>query len=121
MKCSYIEVHGKGRSVFKDPITDKGKTSMKGRLRLVKKENNIYQTYEENQLLKNRGQLMMVDSLKTVFKDGALYGTHLDNIRARIEKTMISTRLSNFSKDVMPELSLPPTMNSRTRPVSATV
>jgi len=63
----------------------------------------------------------MEDSLKTVFKDGALYGTHLDNIRGRIEKFMISRRLSNFSNDEMPELVLPPTTISQKPPVLATV
>lgn len=122
MKCSYIEVNGKGRSVFKDPITDKGKTSMKGTLRLVKQKNNVYKTYEETHLLDGWKHCEgTVNCLKTVLKDGTLYGTHLDNIRGRIEKTMISQRLANFSKDVMPELRLPPTMNSQTRPVSATV
>lgn len=33
-KCSYVEVNGEGREVYKDPITDQGKTSKKGRLTL---------------------------------------------------------------------------------------
>lgn len=30
MKCSYAEINGEGRDVFKDPVTDKGKISKKG-------------------------------------------------------------------------------------------
>jgi nicotinamide phosphoribosyltransferase len=32
MKCSYAEINGKGRDVFKEPVTDKGKTSKRGRI-----------------------------------------------------------------------------------------
>lgn len=35
-KCSYVEIDGEPRDVFKDPITDKGKTSKKGKLALIK-------------------------------------------------------------------------------------
>lgn len=35
MKCSYAVVDGVGRDVFKDPITDKGKKSKKGRIKLI--------------------------------------------------------------------------------------
>ena len=31
IKCSAIKVNGQWRDVYKDPITDKGKTSLKGR------------------------------------------------------------------------------------------
>jgi len=37
-KCSEITVNGKSREVFKDPITDSGKASKKGRLTLQKAE-----------------------------------------------------------------------------------
>jgi nicotinamide phosphoribosyltransferase len=30
MKCSYAEINGEGRDVFKYPVTDKGKISKKG-------------------------------------------------------------------------------------------
>ena len=127
MKCSYIEVNGKGRLVYKDPITDKGKKSMKGILMLEKDGNKYYTRENIPTHWKKYGTVADGNKrgytccMKTVFKDGALYGTNLDNIRGRIEKTMISQRLTNFSKDVMPELRLPPTMNSQRRPVSATV
>merc|ERR1719487_2598195 len=37
-KCSDITINGKSREVFKDPITDNGKASKKGRLTLMKAE-----------------------------------------------------------------------------------
>jgi nicotinamide phosphoribosyltransferase len=36
MKCSAIKVNGEWRDVFKDPVTDSGKRSKKGRLALIK-------------------------------------------------------------------------------------
>jgi len=38
MKCSAIEVNGEWRDVFKDPVTDYGKRSKKGRLMLYKQK-----------------------------------------------------------------------------------
>jgi nicotinamide phosphoribosyltransferase len=35
-KCSAIKINGKWVAVYKDPVTDKGKTSKKGRLDLIK-------------------------------------------------------------------------------------
>lgn len=43
MKCSGIVVNGVWRDVFKDPITDPGKSSKKGELALIK-DNGIYKT-----------------------------------------------------------------------------
>jgi nicotinamide phosphoribosyltransferase len=48
MKCSYIEVNGEGRNVFKDPVTDAGKTSKKGRLALVPDVDEGYKTVPES-------------------------------------------------------------------------
>lgn len=45
-KASYVEVDGVGRDVFKDPVTDIGKTSKKGRLGLVYR-NDEYVTVSE--------------------------------------------------------------------------
>ena len=44
MKCSAIYINGEWRDVFKDPITDKGKQSKKGRLMLLPADNNSYMT-----------------------------------------------------------------------------
>jgi nicotinamide phosphoribosyltransferase len=47
-KCSYAEVNGEPRDVWKDPITDPGKTSKRGRLKLVKDDTGTYFTVPEN-------------------------------------------------------------------------
>lgn len=67
MKATYGEVDGKGREIFKDPITDDGtKKSAKGLIKVVK-ENGTYKlidqvSWEEEQ----QGEM------KEVFRDGKL-------------------------------------------------
>lgn len=49
MKCSAIQVDGKWIDVYKDPVTDPGKTSKKGRMCTVKNvEGEIYTIREED-------------------------------------------------------------------------
>jgi nicotinamide phosphoribosyltransferase len=62
-KCSCATVNGEDRDVFKDPITDHGKKSKKGRLKLVY-ENEAYQT----KALHEDGE----DILQTVFENGII-------------------------------------------------
>lgn len=62
-KCSCATVNGEDRDVFKDPVTDHGKKSKKGRLKLVY-ENGQYQT----KALHEEGE----DILQTVFKNGVI-------------------------------------------------
>ena len=62
-KCSCATVNGEDRDVFKDPITDHGKKSKKGRLKLVY-ENGQYQT----KALHESGK----DILQTVFENGVI-------------------------------------------------
>ncbi|MEA5405453.1 nicotinate phosphoribosyltransferase [Arcicella sp. DC2W] len=62
-KCSAATINGKEQEVFKDPITDHGKLSKKGRMKLVF-ENNTYQTKS----LDESGE----DILETVFENGEI-------------------------------------------------
>ena len=62
-KCSCATINGEDRDVFKDPITDHGKKSKKGRLKLVY-ENGQYQT----NALHEDGE----DILQTVFENGII-------------------------------------------------
>lgn len=62
-KCSSATVNGEDRVVFKDPITDHGKISKKGRLKLVY-ENQKYQTRN----LEESGD----DLLETIFENGEI-------------------------------------------------
>jgi nicotinamide phosphoribosyltransferase len=47
-KCSEITINGAPRKVYKDPVTDPGKRSFKGRLDLVLRD-GVFQTVEGNQ------------------------------------------------------------------------
>jgi nicotinamide phosphoribosyltransferase len=62
-KCSCATVNGEDRDVFKDPITDQGKRSKKGRLKLVY-GNGKYQT----KALHEDGE----DILQVVFENGVI-------------------------------------------------
>ncbi|WP_226648685.1 nicotinate phosphoribosyltransferase [Microbulbifer variabilis] len=66
MKASAVKVNGVWRDVYKDPITDTGKRSKKGRLALVRRGDGQYQTIREQQL----GECM--NQLRPVFRDGKL-------------------------------------------------
>ncbi|MDR2642810.1 MAG: nicotinate phosphoribosyltransferase [Planctomycetaceae bacterium] len=64
-KCSSIVVDGERRDVYKNPITDKGKQSKRGQLRLIHKE-NAYHTkrFEESSEVDDR--------LVEVFRNGEI-------------------------------------------------
>jgi nicotinamide phosphoribosyltransferase len=62
MKCSAIRVNGEWRHVFKDPVTDPGKTSKKGRVTLYK-DNGKYRSGVED---------WPTSVLETVFENGNL-------------------------------------------------
>jgi nicotinic acid phosphoribosyltransferase len=64
MKCSSVNVNGTWRDVYKDPVTDPGKTSKKGRLQLIKNEQGEYQTVPERPWNK--------DELVTIYENGQL-------------------------------------------------
>ncbi len=78
IKCSAIRRSGIWYDVFKDPVTDKGKVSKKGRLQLIKSENK-YSTVSEDK--------SNVDFLTTVFENGILVKeyTHED-IKANVNR-----------------------------------
>ncbi len=62
-KCSEAIVNGERRDVYKDPITDHGKKSKKGRLKLIK-EQGVYKTVGESEL----GE----DQLHVVYENGEI-------------------------------------------------
>ncbi|MDB5282166.1 MAG: nicotinamide phosphoribosyltransferase [Bacteroidota bacterium] len=63
-KCSCAVVGGVEREVFKDPITDQGKRSKRGRLKVIKDAAGVYKTVGLNEA----GE----DQLQTVFENGEL-------------------------------------------------
>lgn len=62
MKCSAIRVNGKWRDVYKDPITDSGKKSKRGRVTLYKEFGRFYSGVED----------WPTSCLETVYKDGMI-------------------------------------------------
>ncbi len=66
MKASAIKINNAWHDIFKAPITDSGKTSKKGRLALIKNQNNQYQTLRIEELENYSNQLRLV------FKNGKL-------------------------------------------------
>ncbi|XP_069142407.1 nicotinamide phosphoribosyltransferase-like [Argopecten irradians] len=88
-KCSYAVVGGKGVNVFKQPITDLGKKSKKGRLTL-ELEDGKYTTVEEGKGNPNK------DALVTVFENGKLLKDYTfaevrENAELKLEKEMKNT------------------------------
>ena len=63
-KCSAVEVDGRWQDVYKSPITDRGKQSKRGRLKLVRDENGELTTRREGE----PGEDMLVE----VFRDGRI-------------------------------------------------
>jgi len=77
MKASAIRVNGEWRDVFKDPITDPGKRSKKGRLKLIRTEDGTLTTTRDT------AAMSYPDQLKTVFIEGY---TPLDQTFAEIRE-----------------------------------
>lgn len=65
MKCSAAEVDGQWRDVYKQPITDPGKKSKKGRMALIQ-SGKQFKTIREEQLGERQ------DLLETVYENGKL-------------------------------------------------
>jgi len=81
MKATYGEVDGKGREIYKDPITDDGtKKSAKGLIKLVK-ENGDYKLIEQASWEEEKE-----GALVEVYRDGKLLVDHtLAEIRKRVK------------------------------------
>lgn len=80
-KCSAIVSDGKLIEVYKQPITDAGKNSKRGRLDLIKDENGDFKTVK----LETAEQIAAENSqMRTVFENGELLiDDSLDEIRSR--------------------------------------
>lgn len=83
MKCSAAKIDGEWVEVYKQPITDSGKNSKKGRLILVERENGVFETHQYFDCLPED------DALKVVFRDGVLLKEEtLAAIRERATKAL---------------------------------
>lgn len=77
MKASAICVNGEWRDVYKDPVTDPGKRSKRGRLALVRDADG-YRTVRADQISGEANELV------TVFRNGeVLVDWRFDEVRAR--------------------------------------
>jgi len=83
MKATYGEVDGKGREIYKDPITDDGtKKSARGLIKIVK-EDNEYKLVDKVSWEEEKG-----GELKEVFRDGKILIDHsLAEIRKNVRKS----------------------------------
>ncbi len=80
-KCSAIVVDDELRDVYKEPITDVGKKSKKGRLDLVLNENGEYKTVRLPDVETRKAEN---SQLRTVYENGELLiNDNLDEIRKR--------------------------------------
>ena len=68
MKASAAKVNGEWRDVYKDPVTDSGKRSKRGRLALVKSDSN-YQTIRESDLKGQQNYLVPVFSNGKILRE----------------------------------------------------
>lgn len=89
MKCSAICVDGKWRDVYKDPVTDPGKTSKKGILKLVEQQtvsDARWKTTHETVRVADPFQEYTDDILDIVYEDGIVYAFDtFEKIRNRAE------------------------------------
>lgn len=82
MKCSAARVDGQWRDVYKDPITDPGKASLRGRLQVISTPDGL-RTVSERPWNK--------DLLQEVYRDGKLLNmTTFDEVRVRTSKHLHS-------------------------------
>jgi len=83
MKCSAVRIDGKWADVYKDPVTDHGKISKKGRLDLVRDSTTReYLTYPMGDTPPSRNS-----ELVEVFRNGELLKDWtLEEVRARSER-----------------------------------
>ena len=93
MKATYGEVDGKGREIYKDPITDDGtKKSSRGLIKIVKEEGEYKLIDEVSWEEEKEGEL------KEVFRDGRLLiDLELSEIRANVRAQAQGSLLTSSS------------------------
>ncbi|HET8687495.1 MAG TPA: nicotinate phosphoribosyltransferase [Methanosarcina sp.] len=82
-KASAIEVDGTWKDVFKDPVTDAGKTSKKGRLTVVKRSGEIITIRIED--VRDTDEILM----REIFRNGQLLiDDNFNDIKKRVMSTL---------------------------------
>ena len=83
MKCSAICVNGVWRDVYKDPITDKGKRSKRGRLALIEWADGDFTTVPQDEAGDK-------DQLQVRFRNGKLFNqTTFAEVRERVNQPFV--------------------------------
>ena len=84
MKASAAKIDGEWIDVFKDPITDKGKRSKKGRISLYQDADGNFRTATEVP------DIGFKDVMHTVFENGKILKTWtFEEVREQVEKTTV--------------------------------
>ena len=88
MKCSSIQINGEWQDVVKDPITDSGKRSKGGRVKLWTNSGGEYATSVQAPTgWSDRGIGGWTEALQTVFQNGALFNEiTFEEVRANSNK-----------------------------------
>jgi nicotinamide phosphoribosyltransferase len=87
MKCSNIVVNGNNRDVQKDPITDSGKRSKAGRVKLWTSGGEFASSVTAPTGWTDKGIGGWTDALQTVFQNGALFNEiNFEQVRANARK-----------------------------------
>lgn len=80
IKCSAVKIGGQWQDVYKNPITDPGKASKRGKLKLILNENGGYNT------LIGDDDNKFEDQLEVVYRNGLVMKWHtMNEIRARAD------------------------------------
>ena len=90
MKASAVEINGEWIDIYKDPVTDSGKRSKKGRLALIQNELGKYETIRE-QALGTQDNLLV-----STYRNGELLvDWSFSEIRDRATQAKLDTRVFN--------------------------
>lgn len=85
MKANAIEIGGKWRDVYKEPVTDSGKDSKRGRLKLIRTDGEIGKPYYYTVRKDDEDYEKVMSELKVVYYNGEqVFNVYdLDEIRER--------------------------------------
>lgn len=87
MKASAAQINGEWREVFKDPVTDQGKASLKGRVTLWQSGGEFITSVERPLGWTDRGTGEWQDALVEVYRDGRIVREYtFDQVRANSMK-----------------------------------
>lgn len=88
MKCSAVYVDGRWVDVFKDPVTDPGKASKKGRMSLFRDDDGSYRTLRIDDIGKPVGwtDKRVWDAMKVVYRNGDCCFVDFETVRSNAKE-----------------------------------